>query len=66
MKPKSFTDTPGWEFHIDEVSVNVFVVSASDAAGRTIEKTGTDPYALIEECRQEVKQISTTIRQPMS
>jgi hypothetical protein len=66
MKPKTFTDTPGWEFHIDEVSANVFVVRASDGAGRTIEKTGIDPDALLEECRQEVKQTSTTIRRSMS
>ncbi len=66
MKPKTFTDTPGWEFRIDEVSANVFVVSASDTAGRTVEKSGTDPDALLEECHLEVKQTSTTIPQSMN
>ena len=54
MNPKTFTDSPGWEFRIDEVSANVFVVRASDRAGRTVERTGTDPNALLEECHQEV------------
>lgn len=58
MKPKTFPDTPGWEFRIDEQSANVYVVIASDAAGRTIEKTGTDPDLLLEECRLDAKRIS--------
>ncbi|WAC21754.1 hypothetical protein OVA24_10190 [Luteolibacter sp. SL250] len=59
MKPKTFSDAPGWEFRMDEVSANVFVVVGSDAEGRTIEKIGTDPYALLGECHQEAKQISS-------
>lgn len=66
MKPKTFSDSPGWEFRIDEVSANVFIVRASDRAGRTVEKTGIDPDTLLEECHQEVKQISTTIPKSMS
>lgn len=65
MKPKTFTDCPGWEFHLEEVSANVFNVRASDRAGRRVEKTGTDPDAILEECRQEVKQNFTTTTQFM-
>ena len=60
MKPKTFTDAPGWEFRVDEVSANVFVVIASDTAGRTIEKTGTDPDVLLEECHHEAKQMAAS------
>jgi hypothetical protein len=42
---------------MDEVSANVFVVVANDNSGRTIEKTGTDPDALLKECLQAVKQL---------
>jgi len=57
VNPKIFIETPGWKFKIDEVSANVFVVVANDSAGRTIEKIGTDPDALLEECLQAVKQL---------
>jgi hypothetical protein len=54
---KVFSETPGWKFRMDEVSANVFVVVANDNSGRTIEKTGTDPDALLKECLQAVKQL---------
>lgn len=60
MKPVTFTDTPEWEFRTDEVSANVFVVIGRDAKGRTIEKTGTDPDALLDECHHEAKQMSSS------
>lgn len=59
MKPKTFTDAPEWEFRIEEVSANVFVVVASGAAGQTIEKTGTDPEVMLEECHQEARLMSS-------
>lgn len=55
MKPLTFADTPNWEFKVDEVSANVFTITARDTAGRSIDKTGTDFDGLIEQCRQEAK-----------
>jgi len=62
MKPKTFSDTPGWEFRVDEVSANVFIVIASDTSGRTIEKTGTDHDVLLEECHHEAKQMASFVK----
>jgi hypothetical protein len=55
MKPLTFLDTPGWEYVVDEVSANVFKVNARDAQGRSIEKIGTDPESLMEECHREAR-----------
>jgi hypothetical protein len=48
-----FTELSGWNFDANEVSADVFIVVGSDRFGRKIEKTGTDPDALIEACRQD-------------
>ena len=53
MKPITFSDAPGWEFNVEEVSANVFTVTARDTHGRSIEKTGIDLDELIAECHQE-------------
>lgn len=51
---KNFPELSGWSFDADEVSAGVFIAVGSDRFGRKIEKTGTDPDALIEACRQDV------------
>jgi len=43
---------PDWAFHVEEVSAGVYSVIATDRAGRTVEKKGIDPEALIMECKQ--------------
>jgi len=48
---------PGWDFEVDEVSMGVYRVIARDASGRTIEKSGTDPDSLIEECKAEARRL---------
>jgi len=48
-----FTEPSGWSFDADEVSAGVFRAVGFDRFGRKIEKTGTDPDALIEACRQD-------------
>ena len=48
-----FTELSGWSFDADEVSAGVFMAVGSDCFGRKIEKTGTDPDALIEACRRD-------------
>ncbi len=57
MKRLTFADTPGWYFDVDEVSANVFKVCARDTLGRSTEKTGTDPDALLEECHQSAREM---------
>lgn len=48
-----FTELVGWSFDADEVSAGVYLAVGSDCYGRRIEKTGTDPEALIEACRRD-------------
>ena len=49
---KKYDELPGWTFHIDEISANVYQVKAHDEAGRNIEINGFDVEALIEECKE--------------
>lgn len=48
----------GWEFQIDEVSAGVYRVHGVDAAGRSVEATGTDPERLLEKCRQDAAEMT--------
>jgi len=50
---RTFLELPGWIFDVDEVSAGVYQVVASDIKGHRICRVGTDPTALIEECRSE-------------
>lgn len=61
MKPIIFPETPGWEFRTDEVSASVFVVVAKYVSGATIEKTGTDPDVLLDECHQDAMRITKSL-----
>jgi hypothetical protein len=49
---KTFEDLPGWTFEVEEMSAGVFRVKGSDATGGSLEVTGTDPSALLEDCRR--------------
>ena len=57
MKPITFPDTHGWEFYVDEVSVNVFQVKGKNTQNKTVEITGTDPETLIKKCREIAKEM---------
>jgi len=48
----TFKELPGWDFDIDEISAGVYKVNGRDELGRSIELTGTDPEALLEECKK--------------
>jgi hypothetical protein len=54
---REFLDLPEWSFDIDEVSAGVYQVAATDRTGQRMSKTGVDPEALIEECRNEVRKL---------
>jgi hypothetical protein len=57
-----FTEIPGWSFDVDEVSANVYKVTAVDGAGRTFEKTGIDPDAVLEEAKQYAGTVVAALR----
>ena len=49
---------PGWTFKSEEVSMGVYRVRGVDAAGRSVEATGTDPDALLEDCKRSAIRLS--------
>jgi hypothetical protein len=49
-----YPESPGWVFHLEEVSASVYEVTAEDQYGHRILATGTDPDALLEQCRADV------------
>ena len=49
---RSFSDLPDWRFEIDEVSAGVFRVKGVEAAGRSVEASGTDPDAVLADCKK--------------
>lgn len=57
---RTFADLPGWTFEIDEVSAGVYSVRGVDEVGRSIAATGTDPDAVLSECRQSAAKIQAT------
>jgi hypothetical protein len=58
-KPKSETDPlSGWTFDVEEVSNSVYRIRGRDAAGRTVERTGTDPDELMAESRQVARRLA--------
>jgi hypothetical protein len=57
-EPLEFQDVPGWRFTVDEVSAEVYKVNGMDEAKRSVERVGTDPNLLIEECKEYAKMIA--------
>ena len=55
--PIKCIDHPGWYFAVEEVSVGVYKVHGSDESERRVEITGTDPEALLEECKKYAARI---------
>jgi hypothetical protein len=47
-----FEELPEWSFGAEEVSIGAYKAFGSDIHGRKIEKIGTDPEILINECMQ--------------
>jgi hypothetical protein len=46
-----------WSFEVDEVSAGVYRVHGTDKAGRSVQFTGTDPDAVLEECKKRAARI---------
>jgi hypothetical protein len=53
-----FQDVPDWHFTVDEVFAGVYKVNGMDEAKRSVERVGTDPDLLIEECKEYAKRIT--------
>jgi hypothetical protein len=53
----------GWTFDIDEVSMGVYEVTGRDEHGRRrVQMTGTDPDALLADCRKSAEAIALQTR----
>jgi hypothetical protein len=59
MRPLS--ELPGWNFDLKEVSAGVFQVTATDTNGRRVQHTGTDPDAVLAECRATAERIAREV-----
>jgi hypothetical protein len=59
---KQFPELPGWQFDLDEVSASVYEVIGEDRFGHRISAKGTDPDALLEQCRKEALRMVADIR----
>jgi hypothetical protein len=55
-------DPSGWVFEVEEVSANVYRVTGHDAQGRNVARTGTDPDALLAQCKQDAIEVSEAER----
>lgn len=49
----NFEELPNWTFEVDETSANVYRVVGSDSAGRTVERQGLDPEALLKQVKAD-------------
>jgi hypothetical protein len=61
---KTFDDLANWTFEIEEVSANVYQVTATDRVGRRIQVTGLDIDALLADAREGALKIVAEIEAP--
>ena len=52
-----FEELPNWTFEVLEVSANVYRVTGSDSAGRSVERQGLNPDVLLDEAKQDALEI---------
>lgn len=55
---KTFKELPGWIFDLDEISAGVYRVHGVDEGGRSVDMTGTDPDALMNESKDSALKMS--------
>ncbi len=60
---KKFDELPGWTFFGEEISANVYKVGGKADAGPSVEFTGTDPDALLDECKRYAAKINADSNQ---
>jgi hypothetical protein len=54
-------DLPGWFYLLEEVSAGVYRVQCMDDVGHSIEASGTNQDALIEECTRSATELQASI-----
>jgi hypothetical protein len=54
---KTFPELPEWTFDIDEISAGVYRVRGVDNVGRSVEASGTDEDALLDECKKSASRM---------
>lgn len=54
-------ELPGWSFEVDEISAGVYQVRGTDKAGRSVGSRGTDPDALLLECKKAALRIVQSV-----
>jgi hypothetical protein len=52
-----FDELPDWVFDVQETSANVYRVTGRDILGRSVERHGIDPEALLQEAREYAIQL---------
>lgn len=53
-----YEELPAWTFDVRETSANVCKVTGTDSAGRSFERQGLDPEALLEEAKADAIQMT--------
>lgn len=53
-----FEELPDWNFDVQETSANVYRVTGTDVAGRSVERVGLDPDELLNEAKQDAIQMA--------
>lgn len=48
---QTFPELPGWLFKVEEISAGVYRVNGVDELGRSVDVMGTDPEALLQDCK---------------
>ena len=56
-EPERVALPAGWTMSIEEVSAGVYLLVARDLRGRSIRRSGTDPDALLEDCKSDIAQL---------
>jgi len=61
---KTYPELPRWVFEVDEVSANVFQVIGTTKSGHQVSATGSDLDELIEQCRNDARNIEAASPDP--
>ena len=49
---KNWLDAEGWTYDVEQISLGVYEIVATNGAGYSVRMKGEDPASLIEECRK--------------
>ena len=55
---KTFPSLPDWTFDVDEVSAGVYEVIGKNQLGQVVSAKGTDPYKLLDECKESAAKVA--------